>query len=97
MPLLRTLLISLSILLAQTALAKAPVIVMHEPAPARAGSSTLNIQNTQGAHCEAANVGSCGSCAVTCDVGAAAMCRPGKSVGHDADASCVRDPVCQCK
>ncbi|MGH8505242.1 MAG: hypothetical protein ACRETM_04670 [Stenotrophobium sp.] len=97
MSLLRTLLIGLSMLLAQAALAGEPVIVMHDPAPARSDSSTLNIQNNHGSHCEAANVGSCGSCAVTCAVGTAAMCRPGKSVGHDADASCVRDPVCQCK
>ncbi|HWU68585.1 MAG TPA: hypothetical protein VN046_06905 [Stenotrophobium sp.] len=97
MPLLRTLLTGLCLLLAQSALAREPVIVMHDPAPARSGSSTLNIQNNQGSHCEAADVGSCGSCAITCAVGTAAMCRPGKSVGHDADASCVRDPVCQCK
>ncbi|MGH8460821.1 MAG: hypothetical protein ACRESS_04385 [Stenotrophobium sp.] len=97
MTLLRSFLLASSLLIAGVALAHDPVVVVHEPASQQPGSNSLNIQKNHGSHCEAMNVGSCGSCAVSCAVGEAAMCRPGKAVGRGEDASCVRDPVCQCK
>ncbi|MGH8539869.1 MAG: hypothetical protein ACRETW_05120 [Stenotrophobium sp.] len=94
---LRNILMGISLLLAGAVFAGDPVVVVHDQNPGNGAQNSLNIQKTSGSHCEAMNVGSCGSCAVSCAVGTAAMCRPGKSVGQGPDASCVRDPVCQCK
>ena len=46
--------------------------------------------------CAAPSVGDCGSCTVSCPVGAAATCKPGKISAAMGDGSCQREPSCTC-
>lgn len=71
-----------------------PVVVLH--GSTAAGESTLNLRNQPPASCSAASVGDCGSCAVSCTIGQAAVCKPGKVLAAMGDGSCQREPVCRC-
>lgn len=95
----RTLFLGLALLLCGAATAAEPVVILHDDATrsdARHGNA-VEIQQNYGARCEAPALGSCGSCAVSCPVGQAATCRPGKAVGKGEDASCLREPACTCR
>jgi len=50
-----------------------------------------------GARCTAPAVGVCGSCSISCPVGKAARCTPGKSYGHPPDEVCQVPAVCVCE
>ena len=99
MILVRALLISSFLLVAFSAAAAEPVVVLHDDAMhgGKSGDQILDIRQNAGSRCEAHAVGNCGSCAVSCPVGEAATCRPGKAVGKAEDASCVTEPSCNCK
>ena len=73
------------------------VIVQSAPAPAPNGESTLNLRRDQGSRCEAPATGECSSCAISCPVGSAAVCKAGKSVSRQDNGSCLREPVCRCE
>ena len=96
MSLLLSLSFSLFSLVAVSAWAGDPVIVKTQ-APQNNGTSTLNLQTSQGSACQAPNVGSCGSCSISCPTGKAAMCKAGLSVGRESDASCLNPPECKCQ
>jgi hypothetical protein len=96
---LRNLLLSFSLLATGAAFAAEPVVVLHDDAGQniKGRAQTLDIQQNTGSRCESPAIGSCGSCAVSCPVGEASICRPGKAVSRSADASCVIEPSCSCK
>ena len=95
---IRKLLISIALLTTLAAAATEPVIVLHDDAArSSSGGKILDIRQNAGSRCESPAIGSCGSCAVSCPVGEAATCRPGKAVGKTEDASCVTEPSCNCK
>lgn len=99
MDLMRQLLLGTALLTAIAASAAEPVVILHDDAArsGKSGDKIFDIRQNAGSRCEATAVGSCGSCAVSCPVGEAATCRPGKAVGKTADASCVTEPSCTCK
>jgi hypothetical protein len=99
MNILRNWLMSFSLLAAGAAFAAEPVVILHDDAGqnVRSRGQTVDIQQNSGSRCESPAIGSCGSCAVSCPVGEAAICRPGKAVSRSGDASCVIEPSCSCK
>lgn len=67
------------------------------PPPQNPPPATINLQTATGASCSAPAVGQCGSCAISCPTGQAAMCRPGLTVGSGKSGeSCVQAPDCSC-
>ena len=73
----------------------APVVIA---APTVQGSdSNINLQTNTGSACSSPSVGNCGSCAVSCPTGHAAMCKPGLAVNPQPGASCVSAPECKCQ
>ncbi|TXI83502.1 MAG: hypothetical protein E6Q40_10890 [Cupriavidus sp.] len=99
MKILKTLFLGLSLAVAGAVLAAEPVVVLHGNTSQNlsAPSNSVDIQQNSGSRCEARAVGNCGSCSVSCPVGQAATCKPGRAVSKDADASCTIDPSCTCK
>jgi hypothetical protein len=75
---------------------ESPVVVKTE-APKSGGTSTLNLQTSQGSSCSAPSVGACGACSISCPTGQAASCKVGTAVGAQADASCLQPPECKCQ
>lgn len=98
MIILRTLLLGLSLVAVSAGWAAEPVVVLQGNAHQNLTTpSSVDIQQNTGSRCEARAVGNCGSCAVSCPVGQAATCKPGRAVGKDVDATCTTDPSCTCK
>ena len=101
MKIFSSVLLGLCLSLASISWGAEPVVVLGGNAGAgqhlTAPSSTVDIPQNSGSRCQAPSVGSCGSCSVSCPVGQAATCKPGRAVGHDVDASCVTEPSCSCK
>jgi len=99
MKILQTLFLGLSLALASAAWAAEPVVVLQGNTSQKltSPSNSVDIQQNTGSRCEARAVGNCGSCSVSCPVGQAATCKPGRAVSKDADASCTTDPSCTCK
>ncbi len=99
MKILQTIFLGLSLAIASAAGAAEPVVVLHgntsQNLTAQPGS--VDIQQNTGSRCETRAVGNCGSCSVSCPVGLAATCKPGRAVSKDADASCTTEPSCTCK
>ena len=81
------------------ALAAEPVVILHDDAVKASPQhgNVVDIRQNAGSRCESPAIGACGSCAVSCPVGEAATCRPGRAVGKGTDASCIVDPSCVCK
>lgn len=74
-----------------------PVIVTDTRVPVADHEKTLNIRTDQGSSCTAAPAGICGTCSVSCPVGKAAACRPGKVIGQSGEPqSCLQPPSCKC-
>lgn len=73
-----------------------PTPVIVQPDAGRSSDQTIRLQTSEGASCTTPVVGNCGSCAVSCPSGKAAMCKPGIAVGPQASASCVTPPECKC-
>ena len=71
-----------------------PLVVVNDPPK---GESTINLRQETPASCAMPSVGDCGSCAVACRVGEAAICKPGKAAGQEPGASCLREPACRCE
>jgi hypothetical protein len=65
--------------------------------PQAGADSNINLQTNTGSACAAPSVGNCGSCAVTCPTGHAAMCKPGLAVNNQSGASCLNPPECKCQ
>jgi len=78
-----------------SALAAEPVVVLQNP-QAR-GDSSFSYRQEFNASCGAPGVGDCSSCNVSCPVGAAAVCKPGKVSAVMGDGSCQREPSCTCQ
>ncbi|PTU32940.1 hypothetical protein [Stenotrophobium rhamnosiphilum] len=98
MNIFRSLFLGLSLLLAGAAFAAEPVVLLNGNTSQNiTAPNTVDIQQNTGSRCEARPVGNCGSCAVSCPVGKAAICKPGRAVGKDIEASCTTDPSCVCK
>ena len=99
MKILKTLFLGLSLAVSGAVLAAEPVVVLHGNTSQNltAPSNSVDIQQNSGSRCEARAVGNCGSCSVSCPVGQAATCKPGRAVSKDVDASCTIDPSCTCK
>lgn len=89
---LPTLLIALA--LPFTVLAADPIVVLQNP-QAR-GDSSFSYRQEFNASCAVPGVGDCASCAVSCPVGTAAVCKPGKVSTAMGDGSCQREPSCTC-
>lgn len=89
---LKTLLLALAFPL--TVLAADPVVVLQNP-QAR-GDSSFSYRQEFTATCGAPSVGDCSSCTVSCPVGAAATCKPGKVSTAMGDGTCQREPSCTC-
>lgn len=77
-----------------TVLAAEPVVVLQNP-QAR-GDSSFSYRQEFTATCAAPGVGDCSSCTVSCPVGAAATCKPGKVSAAMGDGTCQREPSCTC-
>ncbi|MDO9452725.1 MAG: hypothetical protein Q7J29_07670 [Stagnimonas sp.] len=77
-----------------TVLAADPVVVLQNP-QAR-GDSSFSYRQEFTATCGAPSVGDCSSCTVSCPVGAAATCKPGKVSAAMGDGTCQREPSCTC-
>lgn len=73
-----------------------PTPVLVQPQASPGSEQTIRVQTSEGASCTTPVVGNCGSCAVSCPSGKAAMCKPGIAVGPQASASCVTPPECKC-
>lgn len=83
-------------LLALTGTAAAQADRSATPAPAP--TTSIQLQTNTGASCSAPAVGNCGSCAISCPTGQAAMCKPGLAVGKGAAGdSCLQTPECSCR
>lgn len=89
---LKTLLFALAFPL--TVLAADPVVVLQNPQSR--GDSSFSFRQDFNATCGQPSVGDCGSCTVSCPVGAAATCKPGKVSAAMGDGSCQREPSCTC-
>ena len=90
------LLLTLSTLSIGTALAATDPLVILQGSTG-AGDSTINLRHEQPAACAMPSVGDCASCAVSCQTGQAAVCKPGKVSAAMGDGSCQREPVCRCE
>ena len=77
-----------------TVLAAEPIVVLQNP-QAR-GDSSFSYRQEFTASCAAPGVGDCSSCTVSCPVGAAATCKPGKISAAMGDGTCQREPSCTC-
>jgi len=98
MNILRSFLMGLSLIIASTAWSAEPVVVLHgNSSQSMTAPNTVDIQQNMGSRCEARAVGNCSSCAISCPVGQAATCKPGRAVGRDVEASCTTEPSCSCK
>ena len=98
MNILRTLFLGILLISTSAAWAAEPVVVLQGNARQNLTTpNTVDIQQNTGSRCEARAVGNCGSCAVSCPVGQAATCKPGRAVGRDSEASCTTEPSCTCK
>lgn len=99
MKILKTFFLGLSLAVAGAAWAADPVVVIHGNTSQNltASPSSVDIQQNTGSRCEARAVGNCGSCSVSCPVGQAATCKPGRAVSDAANASCTTEPSCTCK
>ena len=99
MKILKTLFLGLSLAVMGAAWAAEPVVVLHGNTSQNltAPANSVDIQQNTGSRCEARAVGNCGSCSVSCPVGQAATCKPGRAVSKDIDASCTIEPSCTCK
>ena len=89
---LRAILLALALPL--TAAAADPLVVLQNP-QAR-GDSSFSYRQEFSATCAAPGVGDCSSCTVSCPVGAAATCKPGKVSTAMGDGTCQREPSCTC-
>lgn len=89
---LHTLLLALALPLA--VLAADPVVVLQNPQAH--GDSSFSYRQEFNASCGAPSMGDCSSCNVSCPVGAAATCKPGKVSSAMGDGSCQREPSCTC-
>ncbi len=77
-----------------TVLAADPVVVLQNPQ--MRGDSSFSYRQEFNASCGVPTVGDCSSCTVSCPVGAAAVCKPGKVSAAMGDGSCQREPSCTC-
>lgn len=77
------------------ALAAEPVVILQNP-QAR-GDSSFSYRQEFNASCSVAGVGDCASCSVSCPVGSAAVCKPGKVSAAMGDGTCQREPACTCQ
>ena len=77
-----------------TVFAAEPIVVLQNP-QAR-GDSSFSYRQEFTASCSSPGVGDCSSCTVSCPVGAAATCKPGKISAAMGDGSCQREPSCTC-
>ncbi len=84
----------LALTLPFTVLAADPVVVLQNPQAA--GDSSFSYRQEFTASCSAPGVGDCSSCTVSCPVGAAATCKPGKISAAMGDGTCQREPSCTC-
>ncbi|MES2684186.1 MAG: hypothetical protein V4650_11765 [Pseudomonadota bacterium] len=89
---LKTLLFALAFPL--TVLAADPVVVLQNPQSR--GDSSFSYRQEFNASCGAPSVGDCSSCNVSCPVGSAATCKPGKVSTAMGDGTCQREPSCTC-
>ncbi len=89
---LRTLLLALAFPFA--VFAADPVVVLQNPQSH--GDSSFSYRQEFNATCGAPGVGDCSSCTVSCPVGAAAVCKPGKVSAAMGDGTCQREPSCTC-
>jgi hypothetical protein len=98
MKILQSLFLGLSLALASAAWAADPIVVLQGKTSQNLTTpNSVDIQQNTGSRCEARAVGNCGSCSVSCPVGQAATCKPGRAVSKDVDASCTIEPSCTCK
>lgn len=77
-----------------TVLAAEPIVVLQNP-QAR-GDSSFSYRQEFTASCSSPGIGDCSSCTVSCPVGTAATCKPGKISAAMGDGSCQREPSCTC-
>ena len=77
-----------------TVLAAEPIVVLQNPHAH--GDSSFSYRQETTASCSAPGLGDCSSCTVSCPVGAAATCKPGKISAAMGDGSCQREPSCTC-
>lgn len=77
------------------AFAAEPVVVLQNPQTR--GDSSFSYRQEFNASCGAPSVGDCSSCTVSCPVGAAAVCKPGKVSAAMGDGTCQREPSCTCQ
>ena len=73
-----------------------PVLLMQNT-QTRPGDSSFSFRQEVTASCSAPSVGDCGSCMVSCPVGQAATCKPGKVLAATGDGTCQREPSCTCQ
>jgi len=85
----------LALALPLTVLAADPVVILQNP-QAR-GDSSFSYRQEFNASCGAPSVGDCSTCSVSCPVGAAAVCKPGKVSSAMGDGTCQREPSCTCQ
>lgn len=86
--LLAALLVPLAVLAAE------PIVVLQNPHTQ--DDSSFSYRQEVMASCSAPGLGDCSSCTVSCPVGAAATCKPGKISAAMGDGSCQREPSCTC-
>jgi hypothetical protein len=77
-----------------TVLAAEPVVVLQNPQSH--GDSSFSYRQEFNASCAMPSVGDCASCSVSCPVGTAAVCKPGKVSAAMGDGTCQREPSCTC-
>ena len=73
----------------------APVVIATPSV--QSTDNNINLQTNTGSACSSPAAGNCGSCAVTCPTGHAAMCKPGLAINPQPGASCVTAPECKCQ
>lgn len=83
-----------ALLLPLAVLAADPVVVLQNPQSH--GDSSFSYRQEFNASCGVPGLGDCSSCNVSCPVGAAAVCKPGKVSAVMGDGSCQREPSCTC-
>jgi hypothetical protein len=94
MKLFRNLLLALA--LPTSVLAADPVVLLQNQ-QSHPGDSSFSFRQEITASCGAPSVGDCGSCNVSCAVGQAATCKPGKVLAATGDGTCQREPSCTCQ
>lgn len=84
-----------ALLFSLSAIAAEPVVVLQNPQTR--GDSSFSYRQEFNATCGVPTIGDCSSCTVSCPVGTAAACKPGKVSTALGDGSCQREPSCTCQ